>query len=181
MKSFLGLSTFITISLMLSLISTCCSMNLNKITPKGQDLKNHYGAPKQFNKYGPQENPYSQYVEANADNIIPFKTHNVMKIEKQLRDNQNVIKSGDFKNMTPSAQNIIKPEIAKPKLAINTELNHPAVVQVPTVKSIKKDFHEVTAYNKETGQIVKDKVILSKPEIVLEPQVRLFLILGYEY
>jgi hypothetical protein len=173
MKSFLGLSTFITISLILSLLSNGNSMKI-KITPNGQDLKNHFGAPKEFNKYGPQENPYNQYIEANPDSFIPLKTNNVMKIEKQLRDNQNVIKSGDFKNIAPSAQTVIKPEIAKPRLEIITDLNHPAVVQVPTIKSIKKDFHEVTAYNKETGQIVKDKVILSKPEIVLEPQVNIF-------
>jgi hypothetical protein len=85
--------------------------------------------------------------------------------------NPHFIKSGDMTNLAPSASKIITPQIAGPKLEVRSELHYPAIVGYPTFTGMKKEWHNVTAYNKETGQIVHDKVLVSYPKIVREDHV----------
>jgi hypothetical protein len=152
-------------------------------TPKASDLKNHYGAPNSEILYGPNTDDIAQYVEANPDSFTPLKTKGQKKIEKQLefkpnpgvsyknKLNPSVVKSGEMSNIAPSASKIVTPEIATPKLNIKTEVVYPAVVGLPTFQGIRNELHPVTAYNKETGEIVHDKVVINRPVYKLEKQV----------
>jgi hypothetical protein len=170
MKSLKNLTVFLGLTLMLN--NVCLSFSLtSELTPKGADLKNAYGAPIARNQYGPQENPWAQYVEANPDSFLPIKGEGRTKIQRTLNKNSKIIKSGDMTNIAPSANKIIKPETAKPRLNIKTAVVYPAEVHVPTFKGFKKVFHDVTAYDKQTGRIIHDKVLLNKPDMTLEKTV----------
>ncbi len=173
MKSIKNQTIFLVVILFLFNICHINSKNVGKseATPKANDLKNAFGAPTKMNNYGPQTNQYSQYIEANPDTFMPFKFDGNKKIESQMKQNENFIKSGDMTNIAPSANSIINPEISKPKLNINADVIYPVEVHVPTLKGINKVFHNVSAYNKETGQIVHDRVLVSKPEYTLEKHV----------
>ena len=172
MKSPRNLTVFIIVTLMLNLICHSSNMNLSlEITPKAHDLKNAYGAPIGRNQYGPQENPWHQYVEANPDSFLPMRSNGKKKIEKALDKNAKLIKSGDMTNIAPSAKGVMSPEIANPRLNIKTAVVYPAEVHIPTYKGMKKVFQDVTAYDKQTGRIVHDKVLLNKPNMTLEKTV----------
>lgn len=150
-------------------------------TPKAVNLQNHYGGPSIGSQYGPEGDPFAQYVEANPDTFLPMKTDGKKHIEKQLKfrpypgeDNKfnpSPIKSGDMTNIAPSAEKIITPEIATPKLNVQTQVIYPAAVALPTFKGMKKEFHDVTAYDKEERKIVHDKVLIEHPEMVMENHV----------
>lgn len=184
MKS--GLSLFIIAICMLTVCSNSIEKNLKRkcqklSTPKAVDLKNHYGANSFNSQYGPQTDGIAQYVEANPDTFMPFKTDGRKHIEKQFefkpysgyekKLNPDFIKSGDMTNIAPSASKIITPAITGPKLKMKTEITYPAVVKLPTFKGMKKEFHNVTAYDKEEGKIVHDKVLINHPNMVYETKV----------
>jgi hypothetical protein len=61
--------------------------------------------------------------------------------------------------------------MAAPKLNIKAEVEYPAVVSLPTFKGMKKEYHAVSAYDKETGQIVHDKALIERPNYVMERKV----------
>ena len=173
MKSLKSHTLFLTLSLILFTLSSNCAKNL--ATPKASDLKNAYGAPTNRNPYGPQDNPYTQYIEANPDTFTPFKFHGKRKIQNTLAKphNSKLIRAGDMTNIAPSANGIIKPEIAKPKLNVNVDVIHPAEVHVPTYKGMKKEFHTVSAYDKVTGRIIHDRVLVNRPNYAYEKHVRI--------
>jgi len=113
--------------------------------------------------------------------FLPFKTGGRNKIREQLKfrpypgyQNKLVptqIKSGDMTNIAPSASKIITAEIAGPKLDVKAEVRYPATVRIPTFKGMKKEFLNVSAYDKETGRIVHDKVLVNRPNYVMETSV----------
>jgi hypothetical protein len=180
-----GLIIFLIVTICLTEISLANSKKSKskkyKHTPQGTDLKNHFGAPSIASPFGPKHDPYAQYVEANPDTFLPFKTDGKKLIEKKLefkpypgyenKLNPHIIKSGDMTNIAPSASKIIKPEIAVPKLNIRAEVEYPAVVAMPTFKGMKKEYHDFTAYNKETGAIEHGKALIERPNYVMENQV----------
>lgn len=169
-KNFHSVTLFLIFTLILSMMINCLSVQLRKgqLTPKATDLKNHFGGRNIGSQYGPASD-FTQFVEANPDTFMPFKDGK-KKIESQVKS-QKTVAAGDMTNVAPSAEKIIKPEIAGPKVNIKAEVVYPAVVQVATFKGMKKEFHPVTAYDKETGQIIKDKVLIEKPEYAPELQV----------
>jgi hypothetical protein len=182
MKSSLTLFLILTLCLLsLSLAKKKKSQNLNGSTPQAIGLKNHYGGPILGSKYGPQGDQYAQYVEANPETFMPMRYEGKKKIqealkfkpypgyEKKLKPDQ--LKSGDMTNIAPSASKIITPEIAVPKLNVQAEVHYPAVVALPTFTGMKKQFHDVTAYDKETGSVVHDKVLINAPQYKLEKTV----------
>jgi len=184
MKSIKSHTLFLALSLFLCCLSSNSSYYAkNLATPKASGLKNAYGAPINNNPYGPQGNPYAQYIEANPDTFTPFKFDGKKKIQHTLTKpyNSKLIKAGDMTNIAPSAQKIINPQIAVPKLNVNAEVIHPAEVKVPTFKGMKKEFHPITAYDKATGQIVHDTVFINRPVYQLESQVIKILIYFYFY
>lgn len=155
--------------------------NKNTDTPKGFQLKNHFGAANVGSPYGPTTDPYAQYVEANPETFMPFKTDGKKKILQQLefkpypghetKLNPNVIKSGDMTNIAPNASKIISAPITGPKLKIEAEVIHAAEVSVPTFVGMKKESKKVVAYDTVTGQIVNDVALVNYPEMKMEKQV----------
>jgi len=91
-------------------------------TPKGNDLKNHYGAPSVGSPYGAHDDLYAQLVEFNKESFMPMLYHGVEKIRALTKfhpypgyENKLVpppIKAGEMTNVAPSANRIISPEIA---------------------------------------------------------------------
>jgi hypothetical protein len=153
----------------------------SELTPRGVDLKNHYGAPGIGSPYGPQTDPYANIVEKNPESFTPMRFDGKKKIEEatQFRPypgyenllNPHQLKSGDMTNIAPSATKIIKPEIAGPKLQVEAEVQYPGVVSVPTFLGMRKQMHPVTVYDKETGEISNDTVIINAPEYKNQNQV----------
>jgi len=163
------------------ILSSCLLKNL-KVVPQALKLKNHFGLQPMENKYGPKiEDHFAQYVEANPETFVPMMYNGNAAIKKALEfkpypgyENKLVpspIKSGDMTNLAPSASTIISPEIVGPKLEIKAEVHHPAIASFPTFTGMKKKWHDVTAYNKQTGQIVHDKVLVTLPKIVRKDAV----------
>jgi hypothetical protein len=152
-----------------------------RYVPQGLKLKDHFGLPTVENVYGPKTDNIAQYVEANPETFTPMRYTGNAGIKKSLQFKHydgyeqkltpHTIKSGDMTNLAPSASKIISPQIAGPKLQVNTKIQYPAIVGVPTFKGMKKEWHNVTAYNKVTGEIVHDKVLISKPLIVRQDGV----------
>ena len=75
-------------------------------------------------------------------------------------------------NIAPSAKSIINPQITGPKLQVRTQMEYPAVVRLPTFVGMKKEWKSVKAYNKETGQLVDEKVLVEYPKMVNQDHVR---------
>ena len=162
------------------IVTTTMLKNL-KNAPQGLKLKNHFGLPSVENKYGPKTDNIAQYVEANPETFVPMMYSGNAAIKKSLefkpypgyetKLSPHQIKSGDMTNLAPSASRIISPKIAPPILEIKSQLHYPAAVAYPTFTGMKKEWHPVTAFNKETGEIVHDKVLVSYPNIQKETHV----------
>ena len=162
------------------IISTTMLKNL-KSAPQALKLKNHFGLSPVEHVYGPKTDNIAQYVEANPETFVPMMYNGNAGIKKALefkpypgyenKLNPHFIKSGDMTNLAPSASKIITPEIAGPKLEVKAEVTYPAIVSYPTFTGMKKEWHNVSAYNKQTGEIVHDKVLITKPNIVQEAHV----------
>lgn len=162
------------------IVTTVMLKNL-KSSPQALNLKNHFGLPTVEHKYGPKTDNIAQYVEANPETFVPMMYSGNAAIKKSLefkpypgyetKLSPHQIKSGDMTNLAPSASRIISPEIAGPKLEVKSELHYPAVVGFPTFTGMKKEWHPVTAFNKATGQLVHDKVLISYPNIQREDHV----------
>lgn len=169
------------LTFILFIVISAASLKNLKAAPQALKLKNHFGLPTVEHQYGPKTDNIAQYVEANPETFVPMMYNGTQAIKKSLefqpypgyenKLNPHFIKSGDMTNLAPSASKIITPQIAGPKLEVRAELHYPAVVAFPTFTGMKKQWHPVTAFNKETGQIVHGKVLVSTPNIVKETHV----------
>jgi hypothetical protein len=156
-----------------------------KDTPKAISLKNHFGAPTVGSPYGPKTDNLAQYVQANPETFTPMKyaagnkqITDAMKFRKDgLPGYENmlvphVVKAGEFTNMAPAASTIINPEITGPKLHVSADITYPAVVKLPTFTGVSHSKHVVSAWNKQTGEIVHDNVIVNKPDMAYKTRVQ---------
>jgi hypothetical protein len=151
-----------------------------KYTPKAIDLNNHFGGPQIGSPYGPSAS-YDDYVERNPEIFTPQRYSAYKDIQNSLefkpypgwenKLNPHPIKSGDFTNVAPSATRIISPDIAKPKLHIQTELEYPSHVKIPTFYGFRKQMVPVHAYDKLEGKIIQDNVIINAPQYGYEDRV----------
>jgi hypothetical protein len=165
-------------TLKLIIVTTLIVLSLSKkaskkkYTPKAVDLHDHYGAPNVGSGYGP-ETDYSDYVQRNPEVFTPHKFTGWKNVDKFMdfkpylgyenKLNPHHIKSGEFTNVAPSANNVINPEITGPKLHVQAEVNYPSHVKVPTFYGFRKEYHPVAAYDRLEGKIVDDHVLLTKP------------------
>lgn len=145
----------------------------SKNTPKGT-IKNHYGTPNIANVYGPQSDAIAQYIEANPDTFAPMLgAHNRSKLIHsndfkpypgyENKMNPSPVKAGEYTNIAPSATHEVNPEITGPKLHVEGEIEYPSAVKVPTFYGFQKEFHPIVAYDKLTGEIFEDQVLLKRP------------------
>jgi len=148
------------------------SKHKSKETPKGLDLKNHYGTANVGSPYGPTTD-YADHVERNPDVYTPqrfAKNNNVADALKfrpypgyENKLNPHQIKSGDFTNIAPSASQVVNPEITGPKVHMQAEVEYPSNVKVPTFYGFKKEFKNIAAYDRLEGKLMQDKVVMNHP------------------
>lgn len=144
----------------------------NRYTPKAVDLANHYGGPQIDSRYGPSTSA-EEHVENNLEVFAPQRFNKWQNVQKELefkpypgwenKLNPHQIKSGDLTNVAPSSSKLVTPQITGPKLHVQTEVNYPSQVKLPTFYGFKKEYQPVTAYDREEGKIVHDNIILNKP------------------
>jgi len=161
------------------------SKSKSKNTPKGLDLKNHYGTPNVGSPYGPTTD-YADHVERNPDVYTPqrfAKTNHVAEALQfkpypgfESKFNPHHIKSGDFTNVAASASKVINAEITGPKVHLQAEVEYPSNVKIPTFYGFKKEFKNVSAYDRLEGKIVQDKVLMNHPVYGYEDKVNNILI-----
>ena len=77
--------------------------------------------------------------------------------------NPSPVKAGQYTNIAPSAKNEVNPEITGPKLEVNGQIEYPTAVKVPTFYGFTKELHPVIAYDKLTGEIIEDNVLIKRP------------------
>ena len=153
-----------------------------KDTPRGMDLRNHYGTPNIANQYGPQDDGVAQYVVANPDTFAPMlgaKNRTMLLhandfipypgYEKKM--NPSPVKAGDYTNIAPNASHEVNPEITGPKLEVNGQIEYPMAMKVPTFYGFSKEIHPVIAYDKLTGEIIEDNVVIDRPVYNYENRV----------
>ena len=141
-------------------------------SPKALDLKNHFGTSPVDSNYGPELN-YANHVEINPEIYAPQQFAKNNNVDKYLdfkpypgyegKFNPHHIKSGDFKNIAPSASKVINPEITGPKIHTQAEMEYPSHVKVPSFYGFSKDLKDIHAYDKLEGRIIKDKVVMNHP------------------
>jgi hypothetical protein len=161
-------------------IITAKKFKKHRHVPDASDLMNHYGGPTNGVTAGPKTRA-EQYVEGNPEVFVPQRYDGVQLMHKSLEFkgypgmenslNPHPVKSGDFNNVAPNASHIIHPEIAVPKLNLQTEINYPAHVKMPTFYGFRKEFHPVSAYDKLEGRIIHDEAIINKPQYGFEDKV----------
>lgn len=160
------------------------SKNTSKFrdTPKGTGIRNHYGTPNIANQYGPQDDAIAQYVQANPDTFAPMlgaKNRTRLLHANDFRPypgyeakmNPSPVKAGEYTNIAPSAKNEVNPEITGPKLEVNAQIEYPTAVKVPTFYGFTKELHPVIAYDKLTGEIIEDNVLIQRPVYNYENRV----------
>jgi len=155
-------------------------------SPKALDLKNHFGTSPVDSNYGPALN-YVDHVERNPDIYAPQQFAKNNNVDKYLdfkpypgyenRFNPHHIKSGDFKNIAPSASKVINPEITGPKIHVQAEMEYPSHVKVPSFYGFSKDMKDIHAYDKLEGRIIKDKVVMNHPVYGYKDKVIFFFLL----
>lgn len=161
-------------------LASAKNLNTEHIAPNAMDLKNHFGETTGTNLYGTPHS-YADYVENNKEVFVPqffTKAKDVVNSLEfkpypgyQNKLNPHHVKSGDFTNVAPNAEKVIDPEITGPKIHLQTEVNYPAHVKVPTFYGFKKELQPVVAYDKVEGRIVEDKVLINKPVYGYEDKV----------
>lgn len=158
------------------------SKSKSKYTPKGIDLRNHFGTPNIANQYGPQDDTIANYVGANHDSFVPtyyskklenWRHRNDYEHYNGMEDklNPSPVKSGEYTNVAKSATKEIKPEITGPKLQVEGEFSYPAAVKTPTFYGFAKEYHPVYAYDKYTGEIIQEDVLIDRPVYNYENRV----------
>jgi hypothetical protein len=157
---------------------TVSSFLKNNETPQGINLKNHFGLPSIESVYGPKVDNYANYVKNNNDTFAAFNTTGKLAIERATQYvpykgqekhlNPHYIKAGELSNIAPSATTLITPQTADPKLEVKATIKTPVLLKVPTFYKLEKDWRDVKAYNKETGQIEDQKVLFTAPKMGYE-------------
>lgn len=164
----------LTIILISSVLSKKVRKMKSKDTPKGLSLRNHMGSLKLNSPYGPKTDSIGEYVQAFPDTFAPFRGHAAR--QKILaannfegspeHDSQMIpgpVKAGRYTNISPSARHEIKPEITGPKLEVNAEYSVPMNLKVPNFQGFAKDQHPIIAYDKFTGEIIEDSILIKRP------------------
>jgi len=149
-------------------------------TPKGIDLANHYGHRSLDSPFAPQ-NTNAENVQSNIENYLPQNNLPFAKALKELeykpkqgdenKMNPTKVKSGEFLNLAPSARGLVTPLIAGPKLRVDATVNYPALAEMPAYKGFINEYKDVNIYDRETGQIYKDRLTVNHPWLVKEKTV----------
>ena len=144
-------------------LHTCITLSHKRlpITPKATDLDNHYGTIPSENKYGPNTAERIQLTREGLTTGENIKITPITNLEQEIKHNEVV--SGNLDNTSYDASKIINAHLTKPKIEINADIVHDAIIKTPVhLGSIvnEKEIHHV---NKLNGEIDVDKFQIEKP------------------
>jgi hypothetical protein len=78
------------------------------------------------------------------------------------------VKSGRLTNLAIESEELIRPEIARPKIHVDTVVTHPVIVKTPVLLGSVLEQTESTHINTLTGRIVDKNVVNIEKPIVGE-------------
>ena len=164
-------TSLILISLLsLSLFSSSISIrpSLLPITPKAQDLTDHFGTEPIQNIYGPHHN---NVVDLAREGVTPGTIIQPIKnFAKEINPSQ--VAGGDLTNTAYDSTKIIKPTYAQPKLDINSQIVHDAVINTPVQLGTQINEKSVVTQDRVTGKIDTAKVHTKTPIVGMMKNLR---------
>ena len=126
--------------------------------PSGKYLKNHYGTIPKENHYGPTASLKGMnIVRSNKDGEI----QPIGNYDKEIDIKE--VASGSLENTSRDATKIINAELAAPKVHIETDLIHNAVVKTPVHIGNELERVNVHTLNRENGEVTVEKITTKKP------------------
>lgn len=130
------------------------------VTPKANDLNNHYGTKPQEELYGPKANLKGLNLKraghSQGEPISPISNFNE-ELDPEF------IASGDLSNTSADASLIIKAPIVKPKVIIHSKLIHDAVVKTPVHIGNEVEKKKISILDRGTGKVTVHNISVSKP------------------
>lgn len=115
-----------------------------------------------IHKVEPSQSALSSYMESNKEMMTPpLPFSKASEIAAQ---------SGST-NVAPTATKLINPEIAEPKLTVETSSVYPVNAEVPSFYGFKNEIVNATLYDKEKGRVIQEPVVVNKPIIKKEEAV----------
>jgi hypothetical protein len=167
------MKTIIKTCLLLIAISSTLNIRLRikdlPMTPKAQDLIDHFGTEPAKSFYGPKPAVIGKIaregITGEGTPINPISNFN-----QEIKPTQVV--AGELDNTSFDASKIIKPEIAVPKFDIKTTVVHEAVVKTPVRLGTQFEEKSQQSMNRVTGQVSRKTVTVEKPIIGIMNNVR---------
>ena len=164
-------TSLILISLLsLSLFSSSISIrpSLLPITPKAQDLTDHFGTEPIPNIYGPHHN---NGVDLAREGVTPgIIIQPIKNFAKEINPSQ--VAGGDLTNTAYDSTKIIRPTYAQPKLDINSQIVHDAVINTPVQLGTQINEKSVVTQDRVTGKIDTAKVHTKTPIVGMMKNLR---------
>lgn len=116
------------------------------VTPKAADLNDHFGTALGDNIYGPKHTKAIGLREG----VDPY--HRITPIENYNEINPSQVASGQLYNTAYDASKIVSPEYAPPKLIIDSNYHHEAIINTPVQLGTQKITKAVEVYDRITGR-----------------------------
>ena len=128
--------------------------------PKAANLRNHFGTKPSHKMFGPAAFTKGMNIvrrgRLQGEDVLPIEN-----IDEEILPEE--LTSGTLDNTSRDATKIIRPEVATPKVFINTNLTHNTVVKTPVHVGNQLEKVTVKTLNRETGIVNVEKTTLQKP------------------
>ncbi len=131
------------------------------ITPKANDLLDHFGTEPVADVYGPKEGILSPGLA--REGVVGPETP-ITPIRNLTQEiNPYEVNSGDLDNTAFDASKIVRPELAAPKMDIRTTITHEAVVNTPVHMGNQYEENTSKTMDRTTGQEIRKTTVTEKP------------------
>lgn len=140
--------------------------NVLPITPKANDLDNHYGTDKKDDIFG------VHHTSDIAREGITGLSVGIKPITNLAEIKENEVASGDLSNTAYDATKIITPETAEAKLKIHSDIVHEAVIQTPVQLGNYAEKKNVEVLDRATGSIDSTVVTTQTPIVEVVNNLR---------
>jgi hypothetical protein len=128
--------------------------------PTADNLRNHFGTNPSSKMFGPAAFTKGMNIVRRGrlvgEDILPIEN-----IDEEILPEE--LTSGSLDNTSRDATKIIRPAHADPKVHINTNLTHNAVIKTPVHVGDQLEKVTVKTLNRETGMVNVEKTTLKKP------------------
>ena len=161
----------LTCFLILLLVQLSIQKHLKKlpITPKADDLNNHFGKDPLKNEESLKAT-YGGLDLERSDSKKGDKVSEISNYNKEILSNK--ITSGALSNVSSDSTKIVNPELTFPKVIIQTELVHNAVVKTPVQIGVEIEKNNTSTLNRETKEVLVEKVTIEKPILAVLETVK---------